>query len=270
MPGRLNIEKAVVAIGCLGIALKFDSENRAARFRTKYQEFLRPVASKLDLIVTEVDKLTSYRDGSKFFLEGDILHIRSSDIVGEIDFGSMTGKIEIQSESPDITLEYALRYISAILAVRNGGFLFHGAGIIYHDTGLCFFGPSGSGKTTIAQLSRDKVVLNDDLVMLMPIDQRWILYATPFTHPGQITPTYAGVPLKMLLRLVQDQDVYLESISKGQTIAEIIANIPVLPSIREFTQILISLVEELSQAIPINRLHFRSDDSFWRIISTLK
>jgi hypothetical protein len=135
-----------------------------------------------------------------------------------------------------------------------------------------FFGHSGSGKTTVARVSRDDIVLNDDLLLLIPGNSgenrkiRWIANATPFWNPTQVSPSNHSGPVVGLYRLVQDIEVYLEPMGAGQALAELISNIPVIPDDPSRIEILLNRVNEFLESVPAYRLHFLPDDSFWNVI----
>jgi hypothetical protein len=134
-----------------------------------------------------------------------------------------------------------------------------------------FFGHSGSGKTTVARLSSDAVVLNDDLLLLMPSEHRqgWTVYSTPFWNPTQVSPAGSlSAPLADMFRLVQDQTVYQEEMEPGQALAELVTSVPVIPA--DPTR-LVSLLERgnrLVSSVPIFKLHFLPDASFWDVITS--
>ncbi|NJN66074.1 MAG: hypothetical protein HC884_04845 [Chloroflexaceae bacterium] len=167
-------------------------------------------------------------------------------------------------------VEYMLRVACALLAFRAGGVLFHGAGIVRHGRAYLFFGHSGSGKTTAARLSPDDLVLNDDLVVVMPHNGAWMVHATPFTNPTQVGATGpAAAPLGAMLRLVKSQRVAIEPVGAGRMLAEVLASIPVLPSNPEYPGRLLEWGQQLLQQVPAYRLHFLRDASFWQVVEPL-
>ena len=92
-------------------------------------------------------------------------------------------------------VEYFLRVIYALLVFQAGGLLFHAAGIVRDGQCYLFFGHSGSGKTTVARLSSTDLVLNDDLVVLIP---RQISSGSPmpprFTIQPRLNPLVHMLP----------------------------------------------------------------------------
>jgi hypothetical protein len=70
----------------------------------------------------------------------------------------------------------------------------------------------------------------------------------------------------MLLRLVQDQKVYLEPLSPAQGMAEMITSVPLINADPSRTHELVTRCQSLMVSVPVYRLHFRKDNSFWNAI----
>ena len=125
----------------------------------------------------------------------------------------------------------------------------------------------GAGKTTVARHSPDDLVLNDDLVLLMPRDNRWFAYATPFTNPTQIAPRGPFcAPLALVCRLIQARQVSLVHMSPGAAMAEVLASVPLLATEPLYATQLLERIEALITAVPIYWLHFLPDSSFWDVV----
>jgi hypothetical protein len=158
---------------------------------------------------------------------------------------------------------YFLRVVLAVQAFVRGGMLFHTAGIVHRGQGYAFFGISGSGKTTAAHFSAPDPVLNDDLVLLWPSATGWQMYATPF---GRRRGEARVAPLRALLRLLKDHDVFLASLSPGRALGELVANTPVLSADPLWLPEVLARWEALLSTVPVYALHFRRDATFWEVI----
>jgi len=145
--------------------------------------------------------------------------------------------------------------------------MLHAAGIMRDKKTYLFFGHSGSGKTTISRLSTNKLVLNDDLVILMPENNGWQVYGTPFWNPTQVKPAAQNAPLVGLYKLVQDKSVFLKSIPASEALAELISNVPIIPADPGRTLKLIARLSEIMNSAPVQKLHFLPEPSFWDIIT---
>jgi hypothetical protein len=109
-------------------------------------------------------------------------------------------------------------------------------------------------------------VLNDDLVVLLPDENLWRMYSTPFWNPTQVVPKQLGAVLTAIYYLIQDESVYAEPMKQGQALAELIANIPIISGNPDHSIGLIERGKEVFRRVPAYRLHFLPDDSFWRVI----
>ncbi|MBM3135711.1 MAG: hypothetical protein FJZ89_10625 [Chloroflexi bacterium] len=186
---------------------------------------------------------------------------------GYVDVARGQGELALSSVQPVDDADYFVRCAVALLAFASGGLLLHAAGIVRHSYAYLFLGHSGSGKTTVARLSAPALVLNDDLVLLWPAEDRWWAYATPFGNPSPELVTVAGhAPARALLSLVQDREVRLEKPGPALALAEMVGNAPVVSADPGRAAALLGRCQQILQAVPHYRLHFLPDDSFWRIV----
>lgn len=213
-----------------------------------------------------IDHGTSFTNGVCYF--------QAPGYEGFIDLENCRGELKLSSKRPLDEVDYYLRVAYALLAFDAGGMMFHAAGILRNGEAHLFFGHSGSGKTTVARVSRDDIILNDDLLLLIPgklsgnQESMWMAYATPFWNPTQVAPSNKSGPVVGLYRLVQDKEVYIEPMSSGQALAELVSNIPVIPEDPSRGEILLQRGIRFLESVPAHRLHFLPDDSFWNVIPT--
>jgi hypothetical protein len=204
-----------------------------------------------------------------------LMHFEDSRLVfaapgfrGSLDEAAREANLWISSDRPAADVDLFLRIAFGLLAVRQGGFLLHTSAIVREGLTYLFFGHSGSGKTTVSRFSSAYTVLNDDSVMLVPDQACWLAYSTPFTNPTQAPPTPLpeGMPVAGLYRLVKDQTVFLEGISQPEGAAEMISCTPILAALPGLGQEVLDHIHLFLREVPIFRLHFRKDDSFWNVI----
>jgi hypothetical protein len=182
---------------------------------------------------------------------------------GEVSPSTGTAHLRAHPEASPGDVGYFLRVVLAVQAFVRGGMLFHTAGIVHRGQGYAFFGVSGSGKTTAAHFSAPDPVLNDDLVLLWPSPTGWQMYATPF---GKRRGETRVAPLRVLLRLLKDQDVFLAPLSPGRALGELVANTPVLSADPLWLPEVLARWEALLNTVPVYALHFRRDATFWEVI----
>jgi hypothetical protein len=260
-----------LAIAGLGARLICNDPALAAALRGRYRAFPLHDPPLISAVITVegAERAAPLHDPALDF-DGDIARFSTPTYIGWIDVTAGRAELTLSSAYPLEDVEYFVRVIYALLAFRAGGLLFHAAGIVRDNRGYLFFGASGSGKTTVARLSPTDLVLNDDLVLLLPKDQRWIVHATPFWNPTQVQPGgNQHAPVAALLRLVQAPTVALEPMGAGQALAEVIANVPVLPANPALGLALLRRSQHLLRTIPAYRLHFLPDPSFWSLVAGL-
>jgi hypothetical protein len=185
---------------------------------------------------------------------------------GFFDLQSRYGELTACEPNVGNSVEYYLRSIFAILAFARGGLLFHSAGIVRKGVCYLFFGHSGSGKTTITSLSPGDKILNDDLILLTPGEDNWFASGTPFSNLVQDSGENVSARVAGLFRLVQDEKVYLEEVKTSLSVAECLANVPIIASNPALASSLMKRCQNLVTGVPTYRLHFRKDPSFWKVI----
>jgi len=239
--------------------------------RARYERFLstHPPHLKAKVQVSSGRSATALSEQSMCFDRG-VLRFVGSGSDGAVDVRRGYARLELSSADPASDIEYFLRVCMALLAFEQRALLLHAAGLVRHGRGYLFFGHSGSGKTTVARLSPEAEVLNDDLVLLRWERRRWHVYGTPFWNPTQVRPAeMSRAPLWALFHLVQDAKVYRRPLPPAQALARLIANTPVIPADPGRLPRLLAFHQRLLADIPAYDLHFRSDPSFWRLIDDL-
>lgn len=196
-------------------------------------------------------------------VQGGVCALAAPGFEGEVSAATGTAHLRAHPQAEPADIGYFLRVVLAVQAFARGGMLFHTAGIVHRGQGYALFGVSGSGKTTAAHLSAPDGVLNDDLVLLWPAAAGWQMYATPF---GKRRGDARVAPLRALLRLLKDPDVFLTPLSLGRALGELVANTPVLSADPLWLPEVLARWEGLLGAIPVYALHFRRDATFWEVI----
>lgn len=258
---KLSIAGLIVGLVC-------DSEPFTGRLRQRYRLFLtdQPADVRATVRIAGSRRTSALLDTGTTFRDG-LLHFTAPGYDGTVDVGAGQAELTISSQYPVEEIEYFLRVVYALLAFEEGGLLFHAAGIVRDGGGYLFFGHSGSGKTTVARLSSEYVVLNDDLVLISPAGAGWRIHATPFWNPSQVEPTRQDAPLTAMFRLIQNKQVFTEELRPSQAVAEMISNVPVIPDDPGRTLDLLSRCRHLLRSVPAYRLHFLPDDSFWHAVA---
>lgn len=265
--------KLRLSIGGIAVAINCNSEWLEQQLRLSYQDYLveneplltasirwRGISQHNDESIGEP---MAYPE-----LRFDILATRliAPDYEGWLDLKSGEAGLDFASMFPIQHVDIFIRIIYSFLVFRSGGIMIHGAGIVDKGKTNIFFGHSGSGKTTISRLSRERIILNDDLLILLPVGDIWKAYSTPFWNPTQVKPCKQNAPIAGFYRLLQDKTVYLEKMSPSQATAELVAHIPQVSGCPWLVDELIPRCEQLQAYYPVQYLHFLPDDSFWALI----
>ena len=203
--------------------------------------------------------------------------LRTVGVTYRLDAAEICGKIvptqrqaSLQFNSADVQgeLEYFLRSACALLAYQEGGLLVHGAALMRKGAVSLFVGQSGSGKSTVVALSPAATALSDDMVIVRPTAAGWVVHGTPFWNATTLRrdgQTQAG-RLSGIYKLIQDRDVYLEPLRGVAAAVELVANCPVVNGDPAALAGLLARCRQLAEDVPVQRLHFRKDPSFWELL----
>ena len=246
--------------------------------RARYADFPPQGAAGFNAQIKWVGKErgSSLLDTNATFQDG-ILRFSAPGYNGFIDEKGGRGYLRLSSAQPVEDIDYFLRVALALLVHQAGGVLMHTAGIIRNGQAYLFFGHSGSGKSTICQVSSDHasdddafvddiVILNDDLVLLVPQRENWLAHGTPFSNPTQIKPANQSAPIAGMYLLIQDRRVYTQGLTPGVATAALLSNVPIIPQDQVRSLQLLNLLTQIQINTPVYELHFLPDNSFWDVI----
>ncbi len=261
-------ETTALTIGPLRVIIAAPDPVVHAALRSAYRGFAENAEPAPHTLTAQIE----YTPGPApadwpFTFAESVLRFTAQHCTGSIDVRHRDAHLKITASHPFEPIDYVVRAALALLAFEAGGLLFHAAGLARRGKGYTFFGSSGSGKTTVARVSSDAAILNDDLVVLLPQADRWWMIATPFSNPTQVRS--AGpqvVPLAALYRLEQDRRVFAEPIEPAAAVAEVIASSPVVSADPDRALGLLTRAEHIVSAVPVQRLHFLPDSSFWAVV----
>jgi len=256
-----------ISIANLGLAIKLENLAYFNDLELMYRDYLAQPPLQLLITVLLAESIYEHSAQSTEVVFNDTSIVFLSRIYqGLVDFDRGDGLIVISSAHPIQAIDYLVRILYAVMGFRAGGILFHAAGIVHLGKAHIFFGHSGSGKSTVARISGADIVLNDDLVLLMPEGDDWMVHSTPFWNNTQVRPTANHAPLTCLYYLVKDQHSYLEEVSPALALTDMISCVPVIAGSPVFLNPLLKRCSNLLATIPAYHLHFAPDTSFWKVI----
>ena len=200
-------------------------------------------------------------------LNGPRLTLNGPGLCASADLATGKASAAVAGPQAEALLDYLARVLTALLLDQAGGLLLHGAGLVRAGRGLLLLGPSGTGKTTAARNAAGAIVLNDDLVALLPAaDGAWQLLATPFSNPTQVAPVPGQAPLAGVLRLRQAAAPELRPLSRGQALAELAAAVPVLVADGGRMPALMARLNGLVAVSPCAILGLRDRPDYWPVV----
>jgi len=161
-------------------------------------------------------------------------------------------------------------FYSASKKMHYNAILIHSCGIIKEDSGYLFVGKSGSGKSTIAELSKNYCVLNDEITMIELDKEKPVIHSTPFNGYFK-AKTKGSSALKAIFFLehAESHRVSIEkvSIAVKNLFQEIVPVIGLEEEINHETHTtMLNYATIITQKIPVYKLEFSPDPGFWEEI----
>lgn len=253
-----------------------DDEFANQLIEERYNNFLSVKNPSLyvDINVRPIES-PSLLEGSQVAIEhsvnGDSLYFNGfkGDIEGYIDLSS--GKVVGTTIRVPFRFDALLRILYSLWLVKSGGFLLHAAGVKDNDDAYVFSGVSGSGKTTVARLSEDnKVIQNDELIAIKSFNGSYQVYGTPFMGEFARGGQNCTGDLRQIFLLKKDNRNFLAPLDQGQRLKELFQCILFFGENTNLLNTLFNLCTDIAEKIPFYQLHFLPDRSFWKCIKTME
>ncbi len=192
-------------------------------------------------------------------------YIQRRDFQVEVDFREK--RVQGQVARSMYSFDSLLRVFFSVILLELEGLLVHSAGVSRFQQGYLFIGPSGAGKTTLARLSEGYGdTLSDELSLIRRTEEGWRVFGTPFWGELQKNGRNQAVPLKTAFILTKDTRVYTEKLSPGIALSRLLSCVLFFCKDEDSVTQVVDIASRLVQEVPFLRLHFRKDDTFWRVI----
>lgn len=171
----------------------------------------------------------------------------------------------VSSVRNEYALDSVLRVLLTRLLLPAPGFLLHAATVVQDGRAYVFMGRSGAGKSTVASLSPRGSVLTDEISLLRRVDGAWYAHGTPFWGEFRAAGQNRRVPLASVFALAQARSNRTVALTPRQALAGLLGNTLFFSDARAEREQLLRAQMSLIEALPVARLEFRRDQTFWEV-----
>jgi len=161
-------------------------------------------------------------------------------------------------------------FYSIIKKRESRDFLIHSSGVIYKGKAFLFIGSSGSGKSTVAKLSDEYIVLNDEICLVKNTCNGYYLESTPFNGLFHRKKTGCA-SLAAVFLIAHGLDNRIKNINKSDAVKKIAKEI--VPPIGLTDKLsadsyadMLDYSSDMFDNVPVKVLEFLPDKRFWEII----
>lgn len=151
-----------------------------------------------------------------------------------------------------------------MILARHNGIILHSSGLSINEKGFIFCGKSGSGKTTISNLfikSNYATLLTDEALILRKNGDSFIMYGSPWKGSGDNIYSNTSSTLNHIYFIFHGKQNRCDNINKREAISALVKQAFPFFWDKKLMLLSFSLITELTNAIPCNRLFFLPNDS---------
>jgi hypothetical protein len=267
---RLAVGDSIIGLNCL-----------ATDFKTVTEEYFGfPSSPKepdiiLNLNIVFDDKPIIIPDSlyMKKTISGDCFTIADDLIRGYFNTETRSGELWVKSGILRGRLARVFEQIlyQAYYSIRKirqlDTFLIHSSGVIHNDFGYLFVGAPGAGKSTVAELSKQYKILNDEIVLVSFTDDGIFIHGTPFNGFFH-EKTEGTARLKAVYLLEHGPSHQVIDINPSDAILILMSQI--VPPLgledvmtNKIKLEMLNIAEKLEKSVPVRRLSFTPDIKFW-------
>jgi hypothetical protein len=193
--------------------------------------------------------------------------IRQADNPFQAIVNTLSGKVLVKMPRDLNSFGSFLRMLFTLILADEKALLLSAAAVSENGHGRVFFGPPGSGKSTVARLSQGHTLITDDLVIIKPHNGRYRVYGTPFWDelPNEGSDN-ARAELSSLYLLKKDKENSIVAMDNTQAVSELYRNILLFSDDGKLLSRVIRTCWNLANTVPVYKLNFRPDPSFWELL----
>jgi len=169
------------------------------------------------------------------------------------------------AELPGRVFDNLLRWLTARLTLELGGLALHAGGVLRGDRAYLFAGASGSGKSTAIALSAPATSLGDDMAVVLPGREHWLVPALPFDNAERIDhdPPRGLFPVAGIWRLLQADEHRAERPEPALAVASLLGCAAFPWSMPDERERLLQQATRIAHSGLYAHLRFRPDPGFW-------
>jgi hypothetical protein len=228
-------------------------------FKSRYSDFL---TRKKELKTIEV--YFNNKPRRKFLCSKEDLKKKKIKIY--LNYKSAKDKISSESSTP--VFDYFLLELIYNILLSKKIFVFHASGVVYNKKAYLFLGPSGSGKTTIALLSKNKII-NDNEILIKFENNKFFAYSSPIQRK-KVKPMNSKAEIKSIFILKGKGNNIIRKLDKKKALKEIIKNLYYTYETNKLEtkdlKNLMILIDNLLEKVNCYELSFKIGDQIWKKI----
>ena len=247
-----------ISIGRVPLSLLIPGLHLREKALSRYREFKADSEGGLPVVLrtdAQSDARPLYSDPNFSYVLDDASMLLDS-------FGA-----EFRGVRHEYALDSLLRILLTMVLLPRRGFLLHAATVVRDGRAYVFTGRSGAGKSTVASLSPAGTVLTDEISLLRFTDGCWQAYGTPFWGEFRAAGQNEHYPIAGIYTLVQSAEDRVEGLTTKEMIRALLPCVLFFTSRVEANEDLLRLLLGFVAQVPGQRLHFRRDDRFWKVIA---
>lgn len=279
----LKSKECRLQIGEFYCSLQFEEEEWATAVRKYYEGFLSDKDPDLSIDLKIIPHQQQIEIPSSLILErtveGNEFDFHSGLLKGTLDLKSKKVTIEVKQgllKNIRVFDQFLYHTYYTLLKERypsNGAnhFLVHASGVAMDGEAYVFVGPSGSGKTTMANLTPEGFILNDEIVIIGKKNGHFQATSTPF---GQrlANGKDLSAPIKSLFLLRHGDQNCIKELTPVAFARFLFKEIVVPLSLhsKDKGKALMEMIDFCGRIVsetPCYELHFLPDESVWACIN---
>ena len=259
----------IIEIGRIPVSIEFNSPSFEDSFLRRYSDFITANSRAAEFRLSVEVKPEPIRDSPwrVQFTSGRWLLERSG-FRAECFPEDRWGRVELALPMLG-PVDSTLRILHSILLAPEGGFLLHASSIIRNGHTCAFSGVSGAGKTTMAHLAAPPaVVLTDEISYILPMENGYRAYGTPFTsHLNPAPGTNTSAPLHAIYLLSHGAENRMsDPLPLRQAAASILRNMLLFGEDADLRKLAFETAFRVASIVPVYHLAFVPTPQIWEII----